>query len=154
MCLPRGVFHSQRALTPVRIPHTSTICNIRTHMPFWKPKSKLAGRVFAILRSAPTFDEETTYLKPSSGPAHDRSDLPFPSRPPLTPITLTSTHADLATPRLDISLRPTDGISWSDDPTNQADHQERYGTGLFASLTDNHSCVTVQHFSRTPEISL
>lgn len=46
-------------------------CNLPTQMPFWKPQSKLAGRVFAILRLRPTIDKDE--LEPTNGPAgHDR----------------------------------------------------------------------------------
>ena len=53
-------------------------------MSFWKPKSKLAGRVFAILCLRPTIDNvESSHFEPMNGlVGHDHLDLPPPSRSP------------------------------------------------------------------------
>jgi len=95
-------------------------------MPFWKAKSKLAGRVFAILCLRSTIDEEElSHLEPTNGLAgHDQS----PSRPP--PISLigsTSTGADPIIAQSDTTFSHSDSIS-SDDPVYQAHNHHRYET--------------------------
>jgi len=102
--------------------------NLRTQMPFWKPKSKLAGRVFAILRLRPTIDKEEP--EPTNGLAgDDHADNPPPSWPLSTSmIGWTSTHADTTTAQLDTSASLSDSTSSSDNPVPQAHNHQRYVT--------------------------
>ena len=63
-------WHSQWRLTGIQLAFSPTsyslhfnylphfFCDIRTQMSFWKPRSKLVGRVFAILHLRPVIDNE------------------------------------------------------------------------------------------------
>ena len=98
-------------------------------MPFWKSKSKLAGRVFAILRLRPTTDkEEPRYLEPMDDLAgHDRPDLsPSFRPPPISVIGLTSTRPDPIIAQSDTSPGLSDSISSYDDPVHRAHNHQRY----------------------------
>ena len=97
-------------------------------MPFWKPKSKLAGRVFAILRLQHTIDKEKPdHLEPANSlVGHDHSDLPAPSRTlPISMVRSMSTHADPTTARLDTSPGLSDSMSLSDDSVHQVHKNQR-----------------------------
>jgi hypothetical protein len=101
-------------------------------MPFWKPKFKLAGRVFAILRRwRPTIDKEE--LEQTNGLAGDDHAGLLP-RPPLTSMiglmSTDSTHADPTPAHLDTSATDaslSDSItSESEDPVHQARNNQKY----------------------------
>ena len=101
------------------INHTQC-CDLRSQMPFWKPKFKLLGRVFAILRMRPTVGKEESrgHLKATAGLAgHDCPDLPSTSIPT---IHFTSTHAD-----------HTIAQSSPDDFAHHADAHPRYENCFF-----------------------
>jgi hypothetical protein len=102
--------------------------DLRYQMPFWKPKSKLAGRVFAILHLRPTTDKEE--LEPTNGLAgYDRADLPSSFKPLSTSMVgLTTTRADPTIAQSDTSPSLSDDISSSDDPVHEAHNQQRYET--------------------------
>jgi hypothetical protein len=94
-------------------------------MPFWKLKSNLAGRVFAILRLRPTIGEEQ---EPTNGLAgHNHADLPPRPLPP-SMIGLMSAHADLTTTHLVTSVNLSDSISSSEDCVLQARNNQKYVT--------------------------
>ena len=92
-------------------------------MSSWKPKFKLAGKVFPILQKRPNMDsdrEETSRVKANSLAGHDHSDIP---RTPTGPLTLgsdasgsapTPKHDELQT---DTSSRFGIGTSSADDRT-------------------------------------
>ena len=92
-------------------------------MSSWKPKSKLAGKVFPILRKRRDTDrEDTTRIMAKSLAGHDYSDVP---RTPTGPLTLDLTP----TPRRDDPKSATSssfgiGTSSADD---SADVHQRYG---------------------------
>jgi len=103
-------------------------------MRFWKRKSKLAGRVFAILRLRPTIDKEepSHKLELTNGFAgHDHSDSLRTAVSPLLPISMinlaaTPSHADPTIAELDtFPSLSSDSISSSDDLAHQA-HYQRY----------------------------
>jgi hypothetical protein len=85
------VFHASIGTAPhvhnahsFYVDHQYCVCNPRSQMSFWKPKFKLAGKVFAILRKRPDTDgEETSQLKANSLARHDYSDNPLTPRPPM-----------------------------------------------------------------------
>ena len=122
-------------LTGISRLYTSTTSSFR--MPFLKSKSKLAGRVIAILRLRPTVDkEEPSDLEPTNCSAgHDHSDLPSPSRPPpISMIGLTSTRTyddDPIIAQSGTAPSLSDGISSSDDPVHQAHNHPRYENTCF-----------------------
>ena len=115
-------------LTGISRLYTSTTSSFR--MPFLKSKSKLAGRVIAILRLRPTVDkEEPSNFEPTNGPAeYDHSDLPSSSRPPISMIGLTSTRTDPIIAQSDTAPSLSDNISSSDGPVHQAHNHQRYET--------------------------
>jgi hypothetical protein len=106
-------------------------CNIRTQMPVWKPKSKLAGRIFAILRLRLTINkEELSHLEPPNGLAgQDHLDLPASSRP--LPISIIGSAATCSDPTISQSYTSpslSDSSSSSEHPVHQAPNHQRYET--------------------------
>ena len=90
-------------------------------MSSWKPKSKLTGKVFAILRKRPYTDEETNGLKANNLAGHDYSDIP---RTPTEPLKLGSMPTPRHDPQSDTaSTRSTGRTSSVDD---SADVHQRY----------------------------
>ena len=133
---PRGISHVlsniQLAFPAVHIPFTSTTSSVP--MPFWKVKSKLVGKVIAILRLRPTIDtEEPRHLGATNGQSfagHYHSNLHPPSRQPLiSMIHSTSAHVD-PTSYLDTSSGLSDSTSSSNDLVHQAHNHQWYVTAF------------------------
>ena len=90
----------------------------------WKPKFKLAGKIFAMLRKRPNIDgEETGRLNANGLAGHDHPDHPRTSTS-LTPgLVPTAGHPDLqsdASSNLDVRT------SLADDSVHHADFPQRY----------------------------
>ena len=115
-------------------------------MAFWKPKSKLAGKVFAILRLRPTIDKEEP--EPMKGLAgDDHADHRPPSRSlPTSMIGWASNLVNTTTVHLDTSAGLLDSISSSDDPIPQVHNHQKCVCYCSFLVNYNHSWRTVYQF--------
>ena len=92
-------------------------------MSFWKPKFKLSGKVFTILRKRPDTDrEETSRLKANSLVVRDYSDIP---RTLSGPLPLGSTPGSTPTPRHD-DPQPGSSNLGTSSADDSADVHQRY----------------------------